>query len=199
MRISFKSELDKLSKDLNIIQLSILNKSTVQALNRTIKKVRTEASTAIREEANLTKQRVDRELVESKANKSRLFAAINSRSAKATNLIEHVSGDVSRFRRRTKKGAFTKSAQAGVRARPYEKSKTYKGAFIGTGKNSGKTLVFKRSGKGRGAKLEVVHGASPRTIFKRTDTQVRLQAKARREFSIELDSALRLNLRRLRR
>lgn len=178
------------------LQTNVIRTSLVQAINRTINKAKTTASKLIRNEANLKVNYINEKLKPTKATRYNLLARIDTTSAKATNLIEYVRGDISRFRRRTKRGRFTKTAQRGVTAKPYKKTKAHKGAFIGTGKNSGKQLVFKRTGPGRNAKLAVVHGPSMRQIFQRDTTKQKIKARIDSEIIKEFNSAFNNNLTR---
>ena len=50
-------------------------------------------------------------------------------------------------------------------AKIWNNRKIYKGAFIGSGRNSGKQLVFKKSRRKKG--IEAVHGASLPREFER--------------------------------
>lgn len=197
MRITFKSELQRLKKDKTKLQRDVINKSVYLALNKTIPKVRTETSRLVRQEANLKHSYITRKL-DIKLTASSPQVSINTVRAKATNLIEYVRGDVTRFRRRTKSGRFTAAARKGVSAKPYERVKTYKGAFIGKGRNSGKSLVFKRTGVGRRSRLEPVYGPSIRRMFIRPEFQSKLTVKAQKEFPIELQRAIRQTMRQNR-
>lgn len=194
MILTFESDLDYLAENLEKMQQQVLPKSTTQALNKTNDKVYAESSRIIRAQANVKSARIKKDTQVLKANINSQTAGISMVKARATNLIEYVTGDLTRFRRRTKSGEFTQRAKQGVVARPYEKSKPHKGAFIGRAKGSGKVMVFKRKGLGRNAKIQAVHAASPRRIFSKKETKQKLESKARIEFPIELGRAIANNI-----
>lgn len=200
MNIDIKSQIAILKRDLNTIGREFVDRSASQAINKTMPKVVTEARGIVKAQTNLPKQAyINKKIAFNKRYQSTyktLYAKITTKTASAANLIEYVKGDITRFRRRTKTGKYKRTAQRGVKAKPFEQNIYHPGTFIGRGKNSGKMLVFKRTGKSRDSKLKVVHGASLRHIFSRDDTMQLLQRKARSEFPIELNRALKNNINR---
>ena len=86
--------------------------------------------------------------------------------------------------RQTKKGVSAKIC--GIR-------KNYKGAFIGSGRNSGKQLVFKKS-KRNPKRIEAVHGASLPREFERQGMAKLFNKKIKTRFPIIFKRALEFHL-----
>ena len=86
--------------------------------------------------------------------------------------------------RQTKKGVSAKIC--GIR-------KNYKGAFIGSGRNSGKQLVFKKS-KRNPKRIEAVHGASLPREFERQGMAKLFNKKIKTRFPILFKRALEFHL-----
>lgn len=195
MQISIESDLIALQRDMNKAGRDFIDRAASQAINKTIARVRTVARKAIGDQANLPKRYINKHVtITKKSNVKSMYAEINTSTGRATNLIEYVSGDLGRFRRRKKKKSrnnFTKTASKGVTARPYERSQSFKGGFIVKGKNSGKLVAVKRS---RNNKLKSIHGPSLRGLFIQDKAKKLMKSKVDREFPIELNRALNFNL-----
>lgn len=201
MRISIESDLVELRRDLNTIGRKYIDTSASMAINKTMAKVRTLARNIISDQANLPKTAYINKYINIKKGSTykTLSSRIDTKDARATNLIEYVKGDYTRFRRLKSKGGFnnfTKGSSRGVKARPYEKQQYFKGTFIVTGKDSGKSIVVKRLGRSSKSKLKAVYGPSLRRMFIQARTMDKLKAKALTEWPIEFNRALKLNFDR---
>ena len=86
-----------------------------------------------------------------------------------------------------------KKTKKGVSANIWGKRKIYRGAFIGSGRNSGKQLVFKKS-KRNPTRIEAVHGASLPRDFKRQDMAKIFNKKIKTRFPILFKRALEFHL-----
>ena len=71
--------------------------------------------------------------------------------------------------------------------------KNYRGAFIGSGRNSGKRLVFKKL-KDNPKRIEAVHGASLPREFERQDMAKIFNKKIKQRFPILFKRALDFHL-----
>jgi len=103
--------------------------------------------------------------------------ALQERVGKVANVIEFSA-------RQTKKG---------VSAKVWGKRRVYKHAFIGSGKNSGKQLVFWKS-KRNPKKLKALHGASLPREFHRGDMEKIFNKKIKTRFPILFKRALEFHL-----
>ena len=86
-----------------------------------------------------------------------------------------------------------RQTKKGVSAKIWNVRKNYKGAFIGSGRNSGKQLVFKklkRNPKG----IETVHGASLPREFERHGRAKIFNKKIKNRFPILFKRALEFHL-----
>ena len=129
------------------------------------------------------------------------FINANSPKARGNNLIEFVSPskrNPTAFRARTKGGARSapRYKHKGVKAKAWGQTKTYGGTFIGKGKNSGKMLVFARTGKGRDAGIKAVTGPSPYRRFLKKRVRNELLRTGLTSFRIEFERLLQLELDR---
>jgi hypothetical protein len=86
-----------------------------------------------------------------------------------------------------------RQTKKGVSAKVRGKRKIYKGAFIGSGRNSGKQLVFGKS-KRKKNKLKALHGASLPREFHREDMAKIFNKKIKTRFSILFKRALEFHL-----
>jgi len=90
-----------------------------------------------------------------------------------------------------------RQTKKGVSAKVWGKRRVYKGAFIGSGRNSGKQLVFARtsgatkSGKKR---IKALHGASLPREFHRGDMEKIFNKKIKTRFPILFKRALDFHL-----
>ena len=102
--------------------------------------------------------------------------SLGERVDKVANVIEFSA-------RQTKKG---------VSAKVWGKRRVYKHAFIGSGKNSGKQLVFKRL---KGSKrIKALHGASLPREFERQDMEKIFKKKIKTRFPILFKRAVEFQM-----
>lgn len=171
LEISIKHTLDKAIKSLDRLQRELIPAATAAALNRTAATVRTEATRDIAQRTGLKVSYIREKLSIVKATRLGLTAIVKA-NRKGINLIEFVDPgkrNTTSFRKRDKQGAFKSK---GVTAKAWGRRTEYKGTFIGTGKGSGKALVFARTGSGRNAKLKTIHGPSiPQTFINKVVVQ----------------------------
>jgi len=86
-----------------------------------------------------------------------------------------------------------RQTKKGVSAKVRGKRRIYKGAFIGSGRNSGKQLVFGKS-KRKKNKLKALHGASLPREFHREDMAKIFNKKIKTRFPILFKRALEFHL-----
>ena len=86
-----------------------------------------------------------------------------------------------------------RQTKKGVSAKVWGKRRVYKHAFIGSGKNSGKQLVFWKS-KRNPKKLKALHGASLPREFHRQDMESIFNKKIKTRFPILFKRALEFHL-----
>ena len=86
-----------------------------------------------------------------------------------------------------------RQTKKGVSAKAWGKRRIYKGAFIGSGRNSGKQLVFGKS-KRKKNKLKALHGASLPREFHREDMAKIFNKKIKTRFPILFKRALEFHL-----
>ena len=84
-----------------------------------------------------------------------------------------------------------------VSAKVWGKRKVYRGAFIGSGRNSGKQLVFKKR-KNAPKRIEALHGASLPREFERQDMAKIFNKKIKTRFPILFKRALEFHLMKAR-
>ena len=82
-----------------------------------------------------------------------------------------------------------KQTKRGVSAKAWGNRKIYRGAFIGSGRNSGKPLVFKKR-KNAPKRIEALHGASLPREFERQDMAKIFNKKIKTRFPILFKRAL---------
>ena len=86
-----------------------------------------------------------------------------------------------------------RQTKKGVSAKPWGKRKIYKHTFIGSGKDSGKQLVFGKSRRNP-KKLKALHGASLPREFHREDMAKIFNKKTKNRFPILFKRALEFHL-----
>jgi len=190
---SIKHELKRLEKDLGSISKKVIPIAIPKALNRVGKSVQSVAIKAVSKETKVKQKDIRKSVVPLMftASKSKPKFIINFTKSKASNLIDFVTTsrrNPQSFRKRTRKGF----KFGGVSANAWGNRKQYNGTFIGRGRTSGKTLVFKRNKN----KITTVSGPSPRRTFEQPYIQSLMKAKLRERIPIELDSAVRIALRK---
>ena len=91
-----------------------------------------------------------------------------------------------------------RQTKKGVSAKVWGKRRIYKGAFIGSGRNSGKQLVFGKS-KRKTNKLKALHGVSLPREFHREDRAKIFNTQIKTRFPILFKRALDFHLMKAQR
>ena len=86
-----------------------------------------------------------------------------------------------------------RQTKRGVSAKVWGKRKIYRGAFIGSGRNSGKRLVFKKR-KGNPKRIEALHGPSLPREFHRQDMEKIFKKKIKTRFPILFKRAVEFQM-----
>lgn len=199
MRITVKDDIAALAKNLQRIRASAIPTATTQALNRTARGVRTDATKELRKESGMRASEVRAGLKVWKATKLKQVAEVNARLGMAKNLIEFVSPSQRKpnyfnYRRQLKRGGRGKYRAKGVKARSWGKKITYGGTFIGKGKRSGVNIVYARTGKKR-TPLKAIRGPSIRNMFDKKSMQRKLKQYAAKRFSKNMVAAVKNQIR----
>ena len=171
-------------------------RASMRALNLAIRKTNTQAVRRIAKETSLKQKLVRKNIKQLKASPGFLRAKLIAQ-AFAPNLVEFMTGPAverSLVRKRRRGRGSAAPPGAGVRARAWGKSRVYKGTFVGRGRNSGKLLVFTRTGPTRTAVLKAVRGPSVRRTFMDEQIFAAMRSTARDTFLKELDRQVRLIL-----
>jgi hypothetical protein len=204
MQISFESDIKRLSHDLHRIKASAIPTATSQALNKTIKGVRSDLTKMLSKVTGIIQKDVRSELKVTTATKAQQVAKVDSRTGRAKNLINFVSKSHRKagyFNAKLGKGKRRRYRATGVKAKAWNNRKTYDGSFIGTGKN-GATLVFTRDGSattrtGKG-KLKSLRGPSIRQEFKRQYTQAFIKSQSTTRFHKEMKAAIKYQISKVK-
>ena len=175
MEVKVKSNMDKAMRGLWNVKTKYIQKALVTSLNKIGAEVFTQAKRELKDATGLKVGVVAKGLKKDKARRGDETYTINIKS-RYKNVIEFGA-------RQTKKG---------VSAKVWGKRRVYKGAFIGSGRNSGKQLVFK---KVRGSKqIRAVHGASLPREFHREDRAKIFNTQIKTRFPILFKRALDFHL-----
>ena len=175
MEVKIKNNMKKALKDLGYVHKKYIPKAMVTALNKVGKEVVTQAKRELKEATGLKAGTVAKKITKDKARRGDEEYTIRIKS-KYLNLIEFNA-------RQTKRG---------VSAKAWGNRKIYRGAFIGSGRNSGKQLVFK---KVRGSKqIRAVHGASLPREFHRQDMESIFKKKIKTRFPILFKRAVEFQM-----
>ena len=176
MEIKVKSNMDKAMRGLWNVKTKYIQKALVTSLNKIGAEVFTQAKRELKDATGLKVGVVAKGLKKDKARRGDEEYTIRIKS-KYLNLIEFNA-------RQTKKG---------VSAKVWGKRKAYRGAFIGSGRNSGKQLVFKKR-KDDPKRIEALHGASLPREFERQDMAKIFNKKIKTRFPILFKRALEFHL-----
>ena len=159
-----------------MFQKSMSKKSMVTALNKVGAEVFTQAKRELKDATGLKVGVVAKGLKKDKARRGDEEYTIRIKS-RYKNVIEFGA-------RQTKKG---------VSAKVWGKRRVYKHAFIGSGKNSGKQLVFGKS-KRKKNKLKALHGPSLPREFYRQDMESLFNKKIKTRFPILFKRAVEFHM-----
>ncbi|SVC14591.1 uncharacterized protein METZ01_LOCUS267445 [marine metagenome] len=168
--------MDRAMRGLWNVKTKYIQKALTTSLNKIGAEVFTQAKRELRDATGLKAGVVAKGLKKDKARKGDETYSIFIKS-RYKNVIEFGA-------RQTKKG---------VSAKVWGKRRIYKGAFIGSGKNSGKQLVYKGV-RGSRTAVEAVHGASLPREFKRQDMKKIFNKKIKTRFPILFKRALEFHL-----
>tara|TARA_B100000929_G_scaffold283373_1_gene264371 strand:- start:392 stop:943 length:552 start_codon:yes stop_codon:yes gene_type:complete len=176
MEVKVNSNMDRAMRGLWNVKTKYIQKALTTSLNKIGAEVFTQAKRELRDATGLKAGVVAKGLKKDKARKGDETYSIFIKS-RYKNVIEFGA-------RQTKKG---------VSAKVWGKRRIYKGAFIGSGRNSGKQLVFGKS-KRKKNKLKALHGASLPREFHRGDMEKIFNKKIKTRFPILFKRALEFHL-----
>ena len=158
--------MDRAMRGLWNVKTKYIQKALVTSLNKIGAEVVTQAKRELKDATGLKAGVVGKKIKKDKARKGDETYSIYIKS-RYLNAIEFGA-------RQTKKG---------VSAKIWNIRKNYKGAFIGSGRNSGKQLVFGKSKKKKN-KLKALHGASLPREFHREDMAKIFNMKIKKRINI---------------
>ena len=176
MEVKVNSNFNKAMRDIRNVPRKYIQKAMVTALNKVGAEVLTQAKRELKDATGLKVGVVAQGLAKDKARRNDETYTIRIKS-RYKNVIEFGA-------RQTKKG---------VSAKVWGKRRVYKHAFIGSGKNSGKQLVFGKS-KRNPKKLKALHGASLPREFERQDMKKIFNKKIKTRFPILFKRAIEFQM-----
>ena len=176
MEVKVKSNMKEALRNLGNVQKKYVQKALVTALNKVGAEVLTRAKRELRDATGLKAGVVAKGLKKDKARRGDEEYSIYIKS-RYLNVIEFGA-------RQTKRG---------VSANVWGKRKIYRGAFIGSGRNSGKRLVFKQA-KDNPKRAEALHGASLPREFHRQDMEKIFKKKIKTRFPILFKRAVEFQM-----
>ena len=180
MDIAVKNTIKKAMKNVKFVHQQYIPKALVTALNKVGAEVATQAKKELAGATGLKAGVVAKKIGKYKARRGDKQYTITIKS-KYLNLIEF-------------KGKQTKK---GVSAQAWGNRKIYRGAFIGSGRNSGKRLVFKKL-KDDPKRIEALHGASLPREFHRQDMESIFKKKIKTRFPILFKRAVEFHMLKAR-
>ena len=176
MEVKVNSNFKKALRDIGNVPRKYVQKALVTSLNKIGAEVFTQAQRELKDATGLKVGVVAKGLKKDKARRNDKTYTIKIKS-RYKNVIEFGA-------RQTKKG---------VSAKVWGKRKVYRGTFIGSGRNSGKQLVFKKR-KNAPKRIEALHGASLLREFERQDMAKLFNKKIKTRFPILFKRALDFHL-----
>ena len=176
MEVKVKSNMKEALRNLGNVQKKHVQKALVTALNKVGAEVVTQAKRELKDATGLKAGVVGKKIAKDKARRGDEEYTIRIKS-RYLNLIEFGA-------RQTKKG---------VSAKAWGKRKLYKHAFIGSGRNSGKQLVFGKT-RGNPKKLKALHGPSLPREFHRQDMESLFNKKIKTRLLILFKRALEFKM-----
>ena len=175
MEVKVKSNMKQAMRNLRNVLKKYIPRAMVTAINKVGAEVITQAKKELAGATGLKQKVVNKKINKDQARKGDETYSIYIKS-RYLNAIEFGA-------RQTKKG---------VSAKIWNNRKIYKGAFIGSGRNSGKQLVFKKSRRKKG--IEAVHGASLPREFERQNMAKIFNKTINKRFPILFKRALDFHL-----
>jgi len=176
MEVKVNSNFKKALRDIGNVPRKYIQKAMVTALNKVGAEVFTQAKRELKDATGLKVGVVAKGLKKDKARKGDETYSIHIKS-RYLNVIEFGA-------RQTKKG---------VSAKVWGNRKIYRGTFIGSGRNSGKQLVFKKR-KNAPKRIETLHGASLPREFERQDMAKIFNMKIKTRLPILFKRAVEFHL-----
>ena len=176
MEVKVNSNFKKALRDIGNVPRKYVQKAMVTVLNKVGAEVFTQAKRELKDATGLKAGVVAKGMKKDKARRGDETYTINIKS-RYKNVIEFGA-------RQTKKD---------VSAKVWGKRKVYRGAFIGSGRNAGKQLVFKKR-KNAPKRIEALHGASLPREFERQDMAKIFNKKIKTRFPILFKRALDFHL-----
>ena len=178
MDIAVKNTIKQAMKNVKFVHQQYIPKALVPALNKVGAEVATQAKTELGNATGLKVGVVAKKIGKDKARRGDEKYTISIKS-KYLNLIEFNG----------------KQTKRGVSAKSWGNRKIYRGAFIGSGRNSGKRLVFKKL-KDDPKRIEALHGASLPREFERQDMEKIFNKKIKTRFPILFKRAVKFQMTR---
>ena len=176
MEVKVKSNMKEALRNLGTVHKKYVQKALVTALNKVGAEVVTQAKRELKDATGLKAGTVGKKIAKDKARRGDEEYTIRIKS-RYLNLIEFGA-------RQTKRG---------VSAKAWGKRKLYKHAFIGSGRKSGKQLVFGKT-RGNPKKLKALHGPSLPREFHRQDMESLFNKKIKTRFPILFKRALEFQM-----
>ncbi len=180
MEVKVNSNFKKALRDIGNVPRKYVQKAMVTALNKVGAEVFTQAKRELRDATGLKAGVVAKKIQKDKARRNDNTYSIFIKS-RYKNVIEFGA-------RQTKKG---------VTAKVWGKRRIYRGAFIGSGRNSGKQLVFKKR-TDNPKKIRALHGASLPREFYRQDMEKIFNKKIKNRFPILFKRAVEFHMLKAR-
>ena len=180
MEVKVNSNFKKALRDIGNVPRKYVQKAMVTALNKVGKEVMTQAKRELKDATGLKAGVVAKKIKKDKARRGDETYSIHIKS-RYLNVIEFGA-------RQTKRG---------VSAKVWGTRKIYRGAFIGSGRNSGKQLVFKKR-KDDPKRIEALHGASLPREFHQEDMAKIFNKKIKTRFPILFKRALDFHMLKTR-
>ena len=191
--LMIKDDLNRLDRVLLSHERALKAKAVPQAINRTVKAVKSHAVKEISRKTSIKQKDVRARLREIKAKTGTMTGGVDARRGTAGNLIDFVSASQKNaytFRKRTRKGF----KHPGVKAKAWGTPKYYEGTFIGRS-GKGKLQVYRRTSAGR-TKITSVAGPSIRHTFISDQVVASMTSVGRVRFAKELSYAINNQIRR---
>ena len=176
MEVKVNSNFKKALRDIGNVPRKYVQKAMVTALNKVGAEVVTQAKKELAGATGLKQKVVNKGISKDKARRNDNTYSIFIKS-RYLNVIEFGA-------RQTKRG---------VSANVWGKRKIYRGAFIGSGRNSGKQLVFKKRSDNP-KKIRALHGASLPREFYRQDMESIFKKKIKTRFPILFKRAVEFQM-----
>ena len=180
MEVKVNSNFKKALRDIGNVPRKYVQKAMVTALNKVGAEVVTQAKRELKDATGLKAGVVAKKIKKDKARRGDEEYSIFIKS-RYLNVIEFGA-------RQTKRG---------VSAKVWGKRKIYRGAFIGSGRNSGKQLVFGKT-RGNPKQLKALHRPSLPREFERQDMAKIFNKKIKTRFPILFKRAVEFQLMKAR-